>query len=193
MQLALDTDIICCVTAEPTLTELSDIEALDRIYRSRLLRFVAYSTNDLDLAETVVQDSLLKAYNGRESFRGDCGVYTWLAHIALNLVRDHQRTKKFKFWRNVQKTAPDLSEMSSLLPSAQSSPEAQILARERARQVSTALETLSLNQRTIFLMRFIEEMDLQEICQATGMQLSTVKTHLHRAVKAVRLKLGGRI
>ena len=193
MQLALDTDIICCVTAEPTMTELSDIEALDRIYRSRLLRFVAYSTNDLDLAETVVQDSLLKAYNGRESFRGDCGVYTWLAHIALNLVRDHQRTKKFKFWRNVQKTAPDLSEMSSLLPSAQSSPEAQILARERARQVSTALETLSLNQRTIFLMRFIEEMDLQEICQATGMQLSTVKTHLHRAVKAVRLKLGGRI
>jgi RNA polymerase sigma-70 factor (ECF subfamily) len=42
-------------------------------------------------------------------------------------------------------------------------------------------------------MRFIEEMDIQEICQATGMQVSTVKTHLHRAVKAVRLKLGGGI
>jgi RNA polymerase sigma-70 factor (ECF subfamily) len=41
-------------------------------------------------------------------------------------------------------------------------------------------------------MRFIEEMELQDICQATGMRISTVKTHLHRAVKAVRLKLGGR-
>jgi RNA polymerase sigma-70 factor (ECF subfamily) len=193
MQLALDTDIICCVTAEPTLNELHDIEALDRIYRSRLLRFVAYSTNDLDLAETIVQDCLLKAYRGRESFRGDCSVYTWLAHIALNLVRDYQRTQKFKFWRNVQKTAPDMSEMSAVLPSGASSPEAQILACERARQVTAALDTLSVNQRTIFLMRFIEEMDLQEICQATGMQISTVKTHLHRAVKAVRLKLGGRI
>jgi RNA polymerase sigma-70 factor (ECF subfamily) len=193
MQLALDTDIIACVTGEPTLTELNDIEALDRIYRSRLLRFVAYSTGDLDLAETIVQDCLLKAYNARESFRGDCGVYTWLAHIALNLVRDHQRTRKFQFWRKVQKTAPDLSEMSSLLPSGESSPETQMLARERAQQVSAALETLSDNQRTIFLMRFIEEMDLQEICQATGTQISTVKTHLHRAVKAVRLKLGGRI
>jgi RNA polymerase sigma-70 factor (ECF subfamily) len=193
MQLALDTDIICCVTAEPALTELNDIEALDRIYRSRLLRFVAYSTNDLDLAETIVQDSLLKAYNARESFRGDCGVYTWLAHIALNLIRDHQRTQKFKFWRNVRKTAPDMTEMSSLLPSTASSPENQILARERAKQVTVALETLSVNQRSVFLMRFIEEMDLREICQATGMQLSTVKTHLHRAVKAVRLKLGGRI
>ena len=84
---------------------------------SRLLRFVAYSTGDQDLAETIVQDCLLKAYNARESFRGDCAVYTWLAHIATNLIRDHQRTRKFQFWRTVQKTAPDLSEMSSLLPS----------------------------------------------------------------------------
>jgi RNA polymerase sigma-70 factor (ECF subfamily) len=193
MQLALDPDIIACVTGEPTLTELNDIEALDRIYRSRLLRFVAYSTGDPDLAETIVQDCLLKAYNGRDSFRGDCAVYTWLAHIALNLVRDHQRTRKFQFWRKVHSTAPDISEMSSLLPSHESSPESQMLARERAQQVSVALETLSVKQRTVFLMRFIEEMDLQDICQATGMQISTVKTHLHRAVKAVRFKLGGSI
>jgi len=191
MQLILNPAIIGCVTGESTLTELDDIEALDRIYRSRLLRFVAYSTGDQDLAETIVQDCLLKAYNGRASFRGDCSVYTWLAHIATNLVRDHQRNRKFQFWRKVQKTAPDLAEMSSLLPGRESSPESQMLAREKARQVSAALETLSVNQRTIFLMRFIEEMDLQEICQATGMQMSTVKTHLHRAVKAVRLKIGG--
>jgi RNA polymerase sigma-70 factor (ECF subfamily) len=193
MQLILNPDIIACVTGEPALTELDDINALDRIYRSRLLRFVAYSTGDQDLAETIVQDCLLKAYNNRESFRGDCAVYTWLAHIATNLMRDHQRTRKFQFWRKIQKTAPDITEMSSLLPTTASSPESQILARERAQQVSAALETLSVNQRTIFLMRFIEEMELQEICQATGMQISTVKTHLHRAVKAVRSKLGGRI
>ena len=193
MQCALHPAIIGCVPGEATLTELDDIEALDRIYRARLLRFIAFSTGDQDLAETIVQDCLLKAYNARDSFRGDCSVYTWLAHIATNLVRDHQRTRKFQFWRKVQKTAPDLSEMASLLPSRESSPETQLLARERAKQVSTALESLSLNQRTIFLMRFIEEMELHEICEATGMQISTVKTHLHRAVKAVRLKLGGGI
>jgi RNA polymerase sigma-70 factor (ECF subfamily) len=193
MQLALDPDMILCVTGETTLAELDNIEALDRVYRSRLLRVVAYSTGDQDLAESIVQDCLLKAYNHRDSFRGDCAVYTWLCHIATNLVRDHQRTRKFQFWRRIQKTAPDLSELSSLLPSRESSPESQILAREAAQQVAVALESLSLNQRTIFLMRFIEEMELQEICQATGMQISTVKTHLHRAVKAVRLTLRGRV
>src|ERR1017187_10352619 len=70
------------------------------------------------------------------------------AHIATNLVRDRQRTRKFQFWRRVQKTAPDLSELSSLLPSGESSPESQILAREQAQQVSVALESLSTNQRT---------------------------------------------
>jgi RNA polymerase sigma-70 factor (ECF subfamily) len=193
MQCALNPAIIGCVPGEATLTELDDIEALDRIYRARLLRFVAYATGDQDLAETIVQDALLKAYNGRESFRGDCSVYTWLAHIATNLMRDHQRTRKFQFWRRLQKTAPDLSEVSGLLPSRESSPESQLLACERARQVSVALDTLSTNQRTIFHMRFIDEMELDEICQATGMHNSTVKTHLHRAVKAVRLKLGGTI
>jgi RNA polymerase sigma-70 factor (ECF subfamily) len=193
MQCALNPAIIGCVPGEATLTELDDIEALDRIYRARLLRFVAYATGDQDLAETIVQDALLKAYNGRESFRGDCSVYTWLAHTATNLMRDHQRTRKFQFWRRLQKTAPDLSEVSGLLPSRESSPQSQLLACERARQVSVALDTLSTNQRTIFLMRFIDEMELDEICQATGMHNSTVKTHLHRAVKAVRLKLGGTI
>jgi RNA polymerase sigma-70 factor (ECF subfamily) len=91
----------------------------------------------------------------------------------------------------VRKTAPDLTEMASVLPSRESSPETQILARERAQQVAVALDTLTRKQRTVFLMRFIEEMELQDISEATGMQINTVKTHLHRAVKAVRLKLGG--
>jgi len=193
MQLALNPGMIGCAMGETIQSELDDIEALDRAYRARLLRFVAYSTGDMDLAETVVQDCLLKAYNGRETFRGECSVYTWLAHIAGNLVRDHQRTRKFQFWRKVQKTGPDLSELSGVLPSGESSPETQILARERAQQVTVALEVLSEKQRSIFVMRFVDEMELQEICQATGMQMSTVKTHLHRAVKAVRLKVGGRV
>ena len=192
MQLALNPGMIGCAMGETIPSELDDIEALDRVYRARLLRFVAYSTGDMDLAETVVQDCLLKAYNGRETFRGECSVYTWLAHIAGNLVRDHQRTRKFQFWRKVQKTGPDLSELGGILPSGESSPEKQILARERAQQVTVALEVLSEKQRSVFVMRFVDEMELQEICQATGMGIATVKTHLHRAVKAVRLRLGGR-
>jgi len=192
MQLAANPGIICLASEERAISELDDIDHLVRTYRARLLRFVLSSAGDQDLAETVVQDCFLKAYNARESFRGDCSVQTWLTGIALNLLRDKQRTKRFQFWRRSEKTSIDVVEMASVLPDRQSSPEARMIARERAIEIAEFLETLSFNQRTVFVMRFQEEMDLTEIAESMGMSLATVKTHLHRAVKAVREKAGGR-
>jgi len=56
--------------------------------------------------------------------------------------------------------------------------------------VHQTLGELSDKQRSVFVMRFVEEMDLAEIAAATGMSLPTVKTHLYRAVGAVRARLG---
>lgn len=172
------------------LSELDDIDALVGLYRPRVLRYVTFSIGDQDLAETITQDCFLKAYNGRASFRGDCAVSTWLFSIANNLIRDQLRTKKFQFWRKARATALDVTEMASFLPSGASSPETRLLAQERTRQVVTALDDLSVNQRRIFLLRFSEELDLAEIAELTGMPINTVKTHLHRAVSAIRTRLG---
>jgi len=53
----------------------------------------------------------------------------------------------------------------------------------------TAVASVSERQRTVFLLRFVEDMDLLEIAAVTGMKEGTVKTHLFRAVQAVRAKL----
>ncbi len=172
------------------ISELDDIDSLVSIYRPRVLRYVAFSIGDQDLAETIVQDCFLKAYNGRASFRGDCAVSTWLFSIANNLIRDQLRTKKFQFWRKARATAIDITEMASFLPSGGSSPEACLLARERTREVAAAVEDLSINQRRVFILRFAEELELAEIADLTGMPVNTVKTHLHRAVTAIRNRLG---
>jgi RNA polymerase sigma-70 factor (ECF subfamily) len=192
MQLALnatDAPMPKVPAAERTLSELDDIDALVRTYRPRILRFVAFSIGDADLAESITQDCFLKAWNGRASFRGDCSVNTWLTSIALNLVRDQQRLQKFRFWRQARATAIDITDAASFLPSGESSPESRILARERAAQVNDALQGLSPNQRQIFLMRFTEEMELAEIASAMRMPVNTVKTHLHRALKSVRAQV----
>jgi len=178
-------------SAERSSTELDDIDALVRTYRPRLLRFVTFSIGDPDLAESITQDCFLKAYNGRGSFRGDCSVNTWLTSIALNLIRDQQRLQKFRFWRQARATAIDVSDAANFLASHESSAEARILAIERTEQVQAALENLSVNQRAIFLMRFAEDMDLAEIAATIKMPINTVKTHLHRALKAVRAQVGG--
>ena len=191
MQLALDATMSQVPAAGRVASELDDIDALVRTYRARLLRFVAFSIGDADLAESITQDCFLKAYKGRASFRGDCSVNTWLTSIAMNLIRDQQRLQKFRFWRQARATAIDVTDAASFLPSHETSPETRILAKEKAREVQAALEHLSPNQRTVFLMRFIEEMDLSEIAAMTKMPINTVKTHLHRALKSVRAQVGG--
>jgi RNA polymerase sigma-70 factor (ECF subfamily) len=191
MQLALDATLTHVQSAERASSELDDIDALVRTYRPRLLRFVAFSIGDPDLAESITQDCFLKAYNGRASFRGDCSVNTWLTSIAVNLVRDQQRLQKFRFWRQARATAIDITDAASFLPSNESSPESKILVREKAEQVTAALEKLSPKQRMIFLMRFAEDMELSEIAAASKMPINTVKTHLHRALKSVREQVGG--
>ena len=172
--------------------ELDDIDALVRTYRARILRFVTFSTGDPDLANTITQDCLLKAYNARATFRGDASVQTWLTSIAVNLIRDHQRTRKFKFWRQAKATAVDVNDVASFIASVGSTQEAQLIAKEQVARLATVLDGLSLNQRTVFVMRFTDEMELQQISDALGMPINTVKTHLHRAVKAVRVQLGAR-
>jgi RNA polymerase sigma-70 factor, ECF subfamily len=175
------------------ISELDDIDALVKAYRARLLRFVTYSTGDLDLAETITQDTLLRAYNGRDKFRGECTVNTWLTGIAVNVIRDHLRTERYKFWKQVKSTALDVNEMASFIAADGLNPEGQVLAKEKVKQLARILETLSYNQRTIFLLKFSEELSVDEICKALGMSMKTVRTHLHRALKAVRSQLGAGI
>jgi RNA polymerase sigma-70 factor, ECF subfamily len=175
------------------ISELDDIDTLVKTHRARLLRFIAYSTGDTDLAETIAQDALLRAYNGRNNFRGDCSVSTWLTGIAINVLRDHQRTGRYKFWKKVNKTAIDVHEMAAFIPAEGSSPEDQMLAKEKVKRLAKILETLSPKQRTVFMMKFSEEMPVADISEVLGMSVATVRTHLHRALTTVRSQLGASI
>jgi len=109
--------------------------------------------------------------------------------IAINLVRKHQTSSRLKFWRRALR--PDLSpvDLHEWVPDHQVSPEAAVLAKEQVDAIWTVVAQLSERQRTVFLLRFVEDMDLLEIASATGMKEGTVKTHLFRALQSVRAKL----
>ncbi len=66
------------------------------------------------------------------------------------------------------------------------SPERSLLARERLAHVSAAVGDLPSQQRAVFVLRFLEEMSIEEIAEATSLRPGTVKAHLFRALSAVR-------
>ena len=95
------------------------------------------------------------------------------------------------FWRKTQTNAVDLDEASEWLPNGERNAEQQILAREQVAQVWQAVKGLSERQRTVFLLRYVEERELSEIAAATGLSEGTVKAHLSRALGRVRTELRG--
>ena len=166
-----------------------DIAALVAEHRARLPRLVKHFVRDDDLAASIVQDCFPRAYSARHRFRGECSVHTWLITIATNLVRDSQRAKKVKFWRNVASTSIGARELAPKLRHPASSPERQTLAREQVEAVNRTILCLSEKQGAIFRMRFVYGLDVQEIAQAMGMPVRTTKTILLRAVHIVRAQV----
>jgi RNA polymerase sigma-70 factor, ECF subfamily len=175
--------------AAPVVIGLDDIEGVMRLYRARILRYAMFAIRDRDAAETITQECFFKAYRARESFRGDCSLSTWLMQIAVNLVRDYARSKQFQFWKRAQTSAVDVSEVTEFLKHPGSSAESGVLAREQLKSVWAAVEKLSRMQREVFLLRFVEEMELREIAELMGMKESTVKSHLYRALNTVRSRV----
>jgi len=161
-------------------------------HRPKIFRFLLSSTRDVDLAETLTQECFLKAHRNWGSFRGESSALTWLMRIAINLQKDHWRNRRLQFWRKTQTNAVELDDASDWLPSGERSVEQHLLARERVAQVGKAVEGLSERQRTVFLLRYVEELELSEIARATGLNEGTVKAHLSRALARVRAELGGK-
>jgi RNA polymerase sigma-70 factor (ECF subfamily) len=171
--------------AEPT-DALTSIDTLHALYHQRIYRFLLGSLRDQDLAQTLTQDTFIRAWAAQTSFRGECAPSTWLLRIALNLVRDHTRTDRFRFWKRVANNAVEASDLASSLAHPDSSNESRLIASQQLSQIWQTVATLSERQRTVFLLRFVEELELAEISTVTAMPLPTVKTHLYRALAVIR-------
>jgi RNA polymerase sigma-70 factor (ECF subfamily) len=167
-----------------------EFENFDRVvkqYRARVQRFLLASLGDMDLAESLTQDCFMNAYKARRTFRGDCSVNTWLMRIAVNLVRNQVRTRRFQFWKKAQRV--DSDEIRQWADRS-ISPEERASVNEQVQAVWEATKALSERQRTVFLLRFVEDWDIAEIAEATGLSESTVNVHLGRALRRIRKCLG---
>jgi len=168
---------------------LEDFDSLVRLHRPRIFRFILASVRDRETAENLTQDCLVKAFKARDQFRGAASIGTWLIQIAANLVRDHESNSRLRFWRRTLSSGTDVADLGDWVADQQRSPEAMAMAKQQVNAIWRAATSLTERQRTVFLLRFVEDMDLLEIAAVTGMKEGTVKTHLFRALQAVRAGL----
>jgi RNA polymerase sigma-70 factor (ECF subfamily) len=168
--------------------ETRDFDAVVPIHWPRVFRFALASLRDRDAAEALTQDCFLHAYKAWKRFRGDASIQTWLMRIAVNLVRDASRNRRLRFWKGLRDVDADGIRVQAR--DARLSPEAEASLREQVAGIWKATASLPERQKTVFLLRFAEEMTLLEIAAATGLSENAVKVHLYRALRAVRTQIG---
>jgi RNA polymerase sigma-70 factor, ECF subfamily len=195
MEAVLEQILAKPAAVEPLAADLSrsiaDFDAVVRENQRRIFRFFLLTFRDESVADDLTQETFIRAYTNRENFRGDAKVSTWLLRIAMNLATDQQRNRRLAFWKSLMtletedETRADL--MSRIAISARI--EEGMLANEKVKQVWAAVVMLPMRQRQLFVLRFVDEMSIAEIVEATGLRPGTVKAHLHKAVNTVRKKV----
>ena len=160
-----------------------DFDGIVACHQKQIYRILLSMVRDADIADTLTQECFLRAFRRRGSFRGESSLSTWLVRIAINLAHDQNRSRRWAFWRKLERP----ERMDAIRTAdARHSPEQTLMKRESVAAVRSAVEKLPDRQRTVFLLRFVEEMSLEAIAEAMELKLGTVKSHLFRGMEAVR-------
>lgn len=170
-----------------------DPEVLDGLierYQYRLLRYLFYLTGNQETAEDVFQETWLRLLERGRQYDGKSRFEPWLFSIARNLVIDRQRRSQPRYadllaGLEEEPGAPELA--TSGEPSALDA----VARRETREQVDAALAGLPASYREVLVLRFQEDMALEEIAAVVAAPLSTVKSRLYRGLEAMRQLLEG--
>ena len=169
----------------------AEFDQLMRQYQRRVYRLLLGMVRDPEAADTLTQECFLRAWQKRAGFRGEASVTTWLLRIAVNLARDHARNRRLAFWRRLFSTSSDGARaLAEQLPSPAAGPEQALVARQELDAVWSVVEALPQQQKAVFLLRFVEELSLEEIARALGLRVGSVKSHLFRALSTVKVQAG---
>ena len=147
-------------------------------FKDRLLNFIYRFVNDLDLAEDLVQDTLLKLYTHKDSYREIAKFSTWLYTIAANLARTELRKKKRRKTFSVTELSREDREF--IIVSSDVDPSEDLSSQNFERNIQLALAELPDDFKTIIILRDIQELSYDEISKIVEVPLGTVKSRINR-------------
>lgn len=178
------------VALERPITTTVTFERLVRDHKDRIYGYVCRMTNDSPDAEDITQEVFLRAYQSFHAFRHDAAVDTWLYRIATNLVIDRFRRARRAPQVNQWDGSGESDEVREVPdPDRERDPQARLARDELQRQVQKAVFALPTNFRTVVLLHDMEGLSYEEVAQALGCPLGTVKSRLFNARLLLRRKL----
>ena len=159
----------------------------------RASRLALYLLRDVTDADEAVQDAFVKVFTNITTYREDMPFEAWFNRILTNTCRDRSKTKRRRQrWElaGLDRDA-DNGNWADQVRSSAPTPEDAVLSAERRSALEAAVEQLPTRQREVFLLCHAEGQSPREIGSLTGLNESTVRVHLFRALRRLRAVLEG--
>ena len=175
-----------------------DAEARDRFaaiverHQRRASRIAYHYMREVAEADEAVQDAFVRTYVHLDTFREELPFEVWFTRILVNgcLDRIKARGRRERWIQPRAENGDDGVDVLEQTAASGPSPEDLLLSRERQRRLSAALAELPDRQRLVFVMCQVEGCTSKEVSAATGLNESTVRVHLFRAIRRLRKLLG---
>nr|WP_263323847.1 RNA polymerase sigma factor SigW [Neobacillus sp. Marseille-Q6967] len=159
------------------------------IYKNSIFQLCYRMLGNRHEAEDMAQEAFVRAYVNINSFNQDLKFSTWLFRIATNLCIDRIRKKKPDYYLDAEVSGTDGLTMYSQLASDSPLPEKELESLELQETVQKEISKLPEKYRSVIVLKYIEELSLNEISEILDLPLGTVKTRIHRGREALRQQL----
>lgn len=148
-------------------------------YRDKLMTFVYRFVNDMEQAEDIIQDTMLKLYTHKHYYRNIAKFSTWIYTIAGNLAKTELRKRKHHKVTNISQMGPEDRDYE--LPSVAPETDEVVQSEYIEKKIQAAIQNLPLHFRTVTILRDIQELSYEEISKIVEVPLGTVKSRINRA------------
>lgn len=163
---------------------------LVNLYADKLYQLAFRLTGNRQEAEDVVQETFLRVYKHLDRYDEKLKFSTWIYRIASNLCIDRLRKRRNVYSLDAQSAEHEDLDGYSMLPGDERTPESEVLLSETQEMVHRAIESLPLKYKSVVVLRYLQDLSLQEIAEVLDMPVTTVKTRVHRAREYMRRKIG---
>jgi RNA polymerase sigma factor (sigma-70 family) len=158
-------------------------EIIDR-YSSKVYSTAYSYTHSQEEAKDLVQEILIKTYNNLKSFKADSKFSTWLYRVAVNTCIDWSRKRKSKAVMTVMSFED--TDIFEIITTDAEGPEELLLRQENVEVVRNAVGDLPEIYKTVLILYYFEELQVQEICNILDVPRKTIETRLYRAKKILK-------
>ena len=159
------------------------------LYKDKVFQLSFRMLGNRHEAEDIAQEAFIRAYVNIQSFNMNLKFSTWLYRIATNLCIDRIRKKKPDYYLDAEVAGTEGLTMYSHIPSDTALPEDDVESLELQESIQKEISKLPDKYRSVIVLKYIEEMSLNEISEILDIPLGTVKTRIHRGREALRKQL----